>query len=183
MSVHMDLQAPTNVCVHRGILVHRPCMNVHACVCVCVCVWLQVCPWSWASLSVPVQLWGPMHMCVHGFMCGCGPGSGNVCTCTPRGPGTAHTQVFRYAPELGSWCPCTCLFGGTHMASVWGMDTLLPFPSTWLGIIRETKKDAFSRNPGYGRARCAEFVTILLFSTLVTWDKAEAGKSPLPSFS
>lgn len=154
-------------------------MCVHA----CVCVWLQVCPWSWASLSVPVQLWGPMHMCVHGFMCGCGPESGNVCTCTPRGPGTAHTQVFRYAPELGSWCSCTCLFGGTHMASVWGMDMLLPFPSTWLGIIRETKKGAFSRNPGFGRARRVEFVTVLLFSTLVTWDKAEAGKSRLPSFS
>lgn len=36
VSVHMDLQAPMNVCVHRGILVHRPCMNVRACVCVCV---------------------------------------------------------------------------------------------------------------------------------------------------
>ena len=38
MSVHMDLQAPMNVCMHRGILVHRPCMIMHACVCVCVCV-------------------------------------------------------------------------------------------------------------------------------------------------
>jgi len=63
------------------------------------------------------------------------------------------------------------------------MDMLLPFPSTWLGIIRETKKGAFSRNPGFGRARRAEFMTVLLFSTLVTWDKAEAGKSRLPSFS
>lgn len=70
MSVHAYPWAPINVCVHRCILVHGPCINVH----VCVCGWVQVCPQSWASLSVHVQLWGPRHMCVHGFMCGHGPG-------------------------------------------------------------------------------------------------------------
>ena len=73
MSVHMDLQAPTNVCVHRGILVHRPCMNVHACVCVCVC----------------------------GYRCAHGPGPHYLCLCNSGGPCTCVCMVSCVDVGLG----------------------------------------------------------------------------------
>lgn len=76
------------MCVLR-ILVHRPCMNVRACVCVCVVTGV---PMVLGLITCACAALGAMHMCVHGFMCGCGPGSGNVCTCTLGAPGTAHTQ-------------------------------------------------------------------------------------------
>lgn len=99
MSVHMDLQAYRCVCAQG----HIGPQALYECACMCVCV----CGYRCAHGPGPLYLClcnseGHAHMCVHGFMCGCGPGSGNVCRVTPQGPGTAHTQVFRYAPELGS---------------------------------------------------------------------------------
>ena len=56
-----------NVCMHRGILVHRPCMIMHACVCVCVCV------------------------C--GYRCAHGPGRHYLCLCNSGGPCTCVCMV------------------------------------------------------------------------------------------
>lgn len=146
---------------------------LYECACMCVCVVTGV-PMVLASQPVPVHLGAHAHVCMfHVWMWAW---SGNVCTCTPRGPGTAHTQVFRYYPELdlgvrAHW--------GTHMASVWGMDTLLPFLHL-AGDYKRNQERCFQGTMFFQVSGIP--VTILLFSTLVTWDKL-AGEISLPSFS
>lgn len=79
---------------------------------------------------------------------------------------------------------CAHISLGTHLWHLCGgWACCSPSTYTRLGIVRETKKCAFSRNPGFGRGRGVGFRTVLLFSNLVTWYKARAGKPPLPSFS
>lgn len=114
----------------------------------------------------------------------------DMCVCVSLG---AHAWVCSHVQMclwLGAWCLCVNFLGGPCMPSVhayimatWaGWVCSFTSTYTWQGRVRETKECAFCRNPGFD-SQGSEIEGHLLFLNLVTWDKARAWKTPLPSFS